>query len=187
MALDHSQAEALLSSVETTRRQTHSVLSENWFPMILFGTLALASVPVAEFWSANAMAALWMLGAPLGLLATGLWYRSRAIQVGVSANGWPYVLTGAAIVLGCAAAGVAGRGGRLSYAGPLVVIGLGYLVFARLDRSWAGAILGAGTIAAGIIAFTLQPHHVYSMTMLPFGVGALLLGLWNLVQVKRAR
>jgi hypothetical protein len=187
MALEHSQAKALLASVEATRRRTHSVLTENWFPMILFGTLAVVSVPVAEFWSQTAMVALWLFGSPLAALATALWYRGRAIELGVSTNGWPYVITGVAIIVGCAALGIAGRGGRVSYAGPLFVIGLGYLVFARLDRSLPGALLGAAMVAASIVAFILQPSHVYAVTMLPFGVGGLLLGLWSLMKVRRAR
>ena len=187
MALEHSQAKALISSVEATRRQTHAMLSENWFPMILFGTLAIVAVPVAEFWSQTAMEALWIFGAPLAVLATGLWYRGREIEVGVSTNALPYAITGIAIIVGCTALGIAGRGGRVSYAGPLFVIGFGYLVFARLDRSLAGAILGAGMVAAAVIAFLIQPAHVYAATMLPFGVGSVLLGLWSLIQVKRVR
>lgn len=185
MALEHSRARELLASAEGARRQTRFVLGANWFPMILFGTLALASVPVAEFWSSTAMEALWLFGAPLAALATSLWYRGREIEIGVSVNPWPYVVTAAAIIVGCAALGIAGRGGRISYTGPLFVIGLGYLVFARLDRSPAGAIFGAAMTAAAIVAYALQPPHLYVVTMLPFGTGALLLGLWNLISVKR--
>jgi hypothetical protein len=155
--------------------------------MILFGTLALTSVPVAEFWSPTAMEALWLFGAPLAVLATGLWYRAREIEIGVSVNPWPYVATAAAIIVGCTALGIAGRGGRISYVGPLFVIGLGYLVFARLDRSPVGAIFGAAMAAAAVVAFALKPPHTYEVTMLPFGAGALLLGLWNLMRSKRAR
>jgi hypothetical protein len=186
MALDHSLATELLASADDARRQTRSVLSTNWFPLTLFGTLALTSVPVEEFWSPTAMEALWLFGAPLAVLATGLWYRGREIEIGVSANPWPYVVTAAAIIVGCTALGTAGRGGRISYAGPLFVIGLGYLVFARLDRSPAGAIFGGAMAAAAIVAFALQPPHMYVVTMLPFGTGALLLGLWNLMRSKRA-
>jgi hypothetical protein len=187
MALEHSRATELLASAEGARRQTRSVLSANWFPMILFGTLALISVPVAEFWSSTAMEALWLFGAPLAALATGLWYRAREIETGVSVNPRPYVVTAAAIIVGCTALGIAGRGGRISYAGPLFVIGLGYLVFARLDRSPAGVIFGAAMVAAALVAFALEPAHLYVLTMLPFGAGALLLGLWSLVRGMRAQ
>src|SRR6202521_6462477 len=118
MVLEQSQAKTLLTAAEGARERTRLVLSTNWFPMILFGLLALVSVPVAEFWPGTAVAALWLVGAPLGTLATALWYRSRATELGLSANPWPYVITAVAIVVGCTATGMAGRGGAVSYAGP---------------------------------------------------------------------
>ncbi len=185
MVLEQSRAKALLTAAEGVRARTRSVLSENWFPMILFGVLALVSVAVAEFWSWTAVAALWLVGAPLAALATALWYRSRAIEIGVSVNPWPYVVTAVAIVVGCTATGMAGRGGPVSYAGPLLVIGLGYLVFGRLDRSLLGAGFGAAMATVALIVFALKPQHVYTLTMLPFGAGSVLLGLWNLLQARR--
>ena len=185
MVLEESHARALLTGAEGVRTRTRSVLSTNWFPMILFGLLALVSVPAAEFWSWTAMEALWLLGAPLAVVATGLWYRGRAIEHGISVNAWPYVVTSVAILVGCMATGIAGRGGPVSYAGPLFVIGLGYLVFARLDRSLLGAVLGAAMAAAAVIVFALRPPHVYALTMLPFAGGSILLGLWNLLQARQ--
>jgi hypothetical protein len=185
MVLEQSQAKALLTAAEGARARTRSVLSANWFPMIVFGMLALVSVPVAEFWSWTAEAALWLIGAPLATVATALWYRSRAIKIGVSVNPWPYVVTAVAIMVGCTATGIAGRGGPVSYAGPLLVIGLGYLVFGRLDRSLVGAAFGAAMAIVAIIVFALKPQHLYALTMLPFGAGSVLLGLWNLLQARR--
>jgi hypothetical protein len=185
MVLEQSQAKTLLTAAEGARERTRSVLSTNWFPMILFGVLALVSIPVAEFWSGTAVAALWLVGSPLATLATALWYRGRAIEIGVSAKPWPYVVTAVGIVVGCMATGIAGRGGPISYAGPLLVIGLGYLVFGRLDRSLLGAGFGAAMATVAIIVFALKPQHAYTLTMLPFGAGSVLLGLWNLLQVRR--
>lgn len=185
MVLDQSQAKALLTTTEGARAQTRSVLSANWFPMILFGVLALVSVPVAEFWTWTAVAALWLVGAPLATLATALWYRSRAIEIGVSVNPWPYMVTAIAIGVGCTATGMAGRGGPVSYAGPLLVIGLGYLVFGRLDRNLIGAGFGVAMATVAILVFALKPQHVYTLTMLPFGAGSALLGWWNLLQARR--
>jgi hypothetical protein len=186
MVLDRSQAKALLASTEGARAQTRSVLSANWFPMILFGLLALVSVPVAEFWPGTAVAALWLVGAPLASLATALWYRSRAIEIGISVNPWPYMVTAVAIIVGCTATGIVGRGGPVSYAGPLLVIGLGYLVFGRLDRSALGTGFGLAMATVAIIVFALKPQHAYTLTMLAFGAGSVLLGWWNLLQARRA-
>jgi hypothetical protein len=186
MVLDRSQAETLLTAAEGARARTRSVLSTNWFPMILFGLLALVSVPVAEFWPGTAVAALWLVGAPLGTLATALWYRSRTIEIGVSVNPWPYVVTAVAIIVGCTATGIAGGGGPVSYAGPLFVIGLGYFAFGRLDRSLLGAGFGAAMAIVAIMVVVVKPQHVYALTMLAFGAGSVLLGLWNLLHSRRA-
>jgi len=107
------------------------------------------------------------------------------MEIGVSVNPWPYLATAVAIVVGCTATGMAGRGGPVSYAGPLLFIGLGYLVFGRLDRSLLGAGFGAAMTTVAIIVFALKPQHVYTLTMVPFGAGSLLLGLWNLLQARR--
>jgi hypothetical protein len=185
MVQDQSQAKTLLTAAEGARERTRSVLSTNWFPMILFGVLALVSIPVAEFWSGTAVAVLWLVGASLGTVATASWYRGRAIEIGVSAQPWPYVVTAVGIVVGCMATGIAGHGGPVSYAGPLLVIGLGYLVFGRLDRSLLGSGFGAAMATVAIIVFAVRPQHAYTLTMLAFGAGSVLLGLWNLLQVRR--
>jgi hypothetical protein len=187
MAIEQSSDKQLLDSVETARRHTRSVLSTNWFPMIVFGVLALVSVPVNQIWSWPAMAALWILGAPIAGIATGIWYRSRANETGVSVNPIPYVVTAIAIFVGCIAFGVAGRGDALSYAGPVMVIGLGYVAFAVFDKSPLDAVFGAATAALGVGVVALRPSHAYAVTMLFFGTGAVLLGLWNLLQSRRAR
>jgi hypothetical protein len=185
VAIQQSSAKELLDSAEKARRKTRSILSSNWFPMILFGVLALASVPVNQIWSPIAMAALWLVGAPLATLATGLWYRTRESEAGVSVIPLPYALTAIGIIAGCIVFGIVGRGGVISYAGPITVIGLGYVGFAVLDRSVMGAMFGAAMAAAGIVVFAFRPSHAYAVTMLLFGCGAVFLGLWNLLHVKR--
>lgn len=187
MAVEHSSDQQLIDSVQRARHQTRSVLSTNWFPMILFGLLALVSVPVYQIWSWQAMAALWIVGAPLAGVATGGWYRSRANRIGISVNPIPYVITALAIFVGCMAFGIAGRGDALSYAGPVMVIGLGYVAFAVFDKSALDAVFGAAVAGAGIAVLALRPSHAYAVTMLFFGIGAVLLGLRNLLQARRTR
>ena len=187
MALERSSDKQLLDSVDSARRRTRSVLSTNWFPMMLFGLLALVSVPVYQIWSWQAMAALWMVGAPVAGIATGRWYRSRANSIGISVNPVPYVITALAIFVGCIAFGIAGHGDALSYAGPIMVIGLGYVAFAVVDKSLLDAVFGAATAAVGIAVLALRPSHAYAVTMLFFGIGAVLLGLRNLLQARRSR
>lgn len=187
MAVERSQAEELLAAADAARRRARSALAAHWFPMILFGAVALASVLLFELWSWMAMAALWVVGAPLASIATGLWYSKRSQQVGVGSNPWPYVAVAIALIVGCIALGWGGHGGPISYAGPLFLIGLAYLIFARLYRSRAVAVLAAAMVIAAVVVYAVRPAHAYALTIGPFGAGSVLLGLWNLLQGKRAR
>jgi hypothetical protein len=180
-----SEADRLLGATRAAGRRTRSLLAANSFPMILFGLLALASAPVAEVWSWPAIAVLWLVGAPVSSVATGRWYRSRELEHGVAASSWPFIATSVFIVIGASAMGIAGRGGALSYAGPLFVIGLGYLVFARLERSVSIAGLAACVLVSAIALALLRPSHAYTIGVVIFGVGSVLLGLVSLVKERR--
>jgi hypothetical protein len=179
-----SEADRLLGTTQAAGRRTRSILAANSFPLILFGVLALASAPVAEAWSWPAIAVLWLVGAPLAAVATGLWYRSRELEHGVAAVAWPFIATAVCIVGGATALGIAGRGSALSYAGPLFVIGLGYMVFARLERSVPVAGLAAGVLASAVTLALLRPPHAYTIGVLVFGVGSVLLGVMSLVRER---
>lgn len=183
--METSDADRLLGATRAAGRRTRSLLAANSFPMILFGLLALASAPVAEVWSWPATAVLWLVGAPLCAVATGLWYRSRELEHGVAANAWPFIATAVFILVGATALGMAGRGGAVSYAGPLFVIGLGYLVFARLERSVSVAGLGACVLVGAIALALLRPSHAYTIGVVIFGVGSVLLGLVSLTRERR--
>ncbi len=180
-----SDADRLIGVTHAAGRRTRSILAANSFPMILFGVLALASAPVAEVWSWPAIAVLWLVGAPLASVATGLWYRSRELEQGVAANASPFIATAVCIVIGATALGIAGRGGPLSYAGPLFVIGFGYLVFARLERSAPVAAMAVGVLVSAIALALLRPAHAYTVGIVIFGVGSVLLGVVSLVRERR--
>src|SRR6202165_5429599 len=180
-----SDADRILGVTHEAGRRTHSILAANSFPMILFGLLALASAPVAEAWSWPAIAVLWLFGAPLASVATGLWYRSRELEHGVAANAWPFIVTAVFIMVGATGLGIAGRGGPLSYAGPLVIIGIGYLVFAWLERSVPVAALAACVLVGAIAIALLRPPHAYTIGMLVFGCGSVLLGVVSLLGERR--
>lgn len=180
-----SDADRLLQATHAAGRRTRSILAANSFPMILFGVLALASAPVAEAWSWPAIAVLWLVGAPLASVATGLWYRSRELEHGIAANAWPFIATAAGIVVGATALGIAGRGGALSYAGPLFVIGLGYLVFARLERSVLVAAMAIGVLVSATALALVRPAHAYTVGVAIFGLGSVLIGVVSLVRERR--
>jgi hypothetical protein len=180
-----SESDRLLGTTRAAGRRTRSILAANSFPMILFGSLALGSAVVAEGWPGPAVAVWWLVGAPLASLATALWYRSRELEHGVAANAWPFIATGIGIIVGATALGFLGRDGALGYAGPLFVIGFGYLLFARLERSVPAAAMAVGVLVAAIALALLRPAHAYTIGVVIFGVGSVLTGVMSLVRERR--
>ena len=165
-----SESDRLLGTTRAAGRRTRSILGANSFPMILFGLLALGSAPIAEAWSGPAVAVWWLVGAPLASVATALWYRSRELDHGVAANSWPFIATAIGIIVCATALGILGGGSALGYAGPLFVIGLGYLVFARLERSVPAAAMAVGVLVSAIALALLRPAHAYTIGIVIFGV-----------------
>jgi hypothetical protein len=180
-----SETDQLLGATKAAGRRTRSILAANSFPMILFGLLALGSAPVAEVWPGPAVMIWWLVGSPLASVATALWYRSREVELGVAANAWPFIATGIGIIVGAIALGYLGRDGALGYAGPLFVIGLGYLVFARLERSVPVAAMAVGVVVSAIALALLKPAHGYTIGVVIFGVGSVLIGVMSLVRERR--
>jgi hypothetical protein len=180
-----SESDQLLGATRAAGRRTRSILAANSFPMILFGLLALGSAPVAEAWPGPAVLVWWLVGSPLASLATAFWYRSREMQHGVAANAWPFIATAIGIIVGATALGFLGRDGALGYAGPLFVIGVGYLVFARLERSVPAAAMAIGVLVCAIALALVKPAHGYTIGVVVFGVGSVLIGVMSLVRERR--
>lgn len=172
-------------TVEATRRRTRLLISDYWFPNVFFGATALVAAALLEKGLAPAMVVLWAVAGPVGILLTSLYYVRKERRVGVARTPWPYVLTGIGIFVGCMTAGFLGRGHLLSYAGPLAVIGLGYLVFAWLERKLGIAIVGALTAVLGGSLLFVSPGHAYSLVLAFFGAAALVVGILNRIQMIR--
>jgi hypothetical protein len=180
-----SETDQLLGATRAASRRTRSILAANSFPMILFGLLALGSAPVVEVWPGPAVVVWWLVGAPLASVATALWYRRREMEHGVAANAWPFIATAIGIIVGATALGILGRDSALGFAGPLFVIGAGYLVFARLERSVPVAAMAIGVLVCAIALAVLKPAHAYTIGVVIFGVGSVLIGLVSLARERR--
>ena len=180
-----SESDRLLGATRAAGRRTRSILGANSFPMILFGLLALGSAAVAEAWPGPAVLVWWLVGAPLASVATGLWYQRREMEHGVAADAWPFIATAIGIIVGATALGFLGRDGALGYAGPLFVIGAGYLVFAWLERSVPAAAMAIGVLVTAIAMALLRPAHAYTIGVVIFGVGSVLVGVMSLVKERR--
>jgi hypothetical protein len=153
---------------------TGTVSGATWFPLLLFGVLSLAASPLyapapsgtadllrlpdyfsraADPSSANpgAIAVFWLVAAPLGYLATLVFYRARARRRGTGFPTRSFLLTGLALAVLLVAEFAAGRT-PLAYLGdlfiraltPLFVVAIGLFVLARAQRSRPLGVFAAG-------------------------------------------
>lgn len=177
-------AEELMRVVEKDRRRTQRLLGGYWFPLLVFGSLALASAGVREAAGGLAMGVFWLLAAPFGIGLTSLWYARHSHRVGLARAPWAYLATGAGIAVAAAALGLLGHNRPVGYAGPLLAVGLGYAVFAALERSRIAFLFAALVVGAAFALWLAQPREGASLAMAAFGAGAILLGVWNWMQVR---
>lgn len=181
--MQRANAEHLIGEVEEQRRRARKALGAYWFPLVVFGAFALIVALTLELGASPAILALWFVAGPVGIVATSIYYGRRARRIGLSSPPLPYIVTGVVLGVSAGLLGWLGRDGPLGYAGPLLVIGAGYLVFAWLQRSRLAGAFALMLMAAAISLYLLQPPHALSLSLGLFGLGSLLVGAWNLRQV----
>jgi hypothetical protein len=127
-AYAHAMPEQLLGQARTVRRQARRARHAYWFPLVLFGLLACASVPfyLRSFPSADGIylsrnlgpwflrsqylggfgiltgvgiAYYWLAAILAGLAATAVWYRLRGNRVGLRTPSRGFVITGLVLLV----------------------------------------------------------------------------------------
>lgn len=180
------EANQLIGEVERQRIRARKALSVYWFPLVVFGGIALFGALVTATAAPQAILALWIAAWPSGMVATALYYGRRAHRIGLSAPPLPFIFTGLCLGLGAGLLGWIGRDSTLGSAGPLLVIGAGYLMFAWLQRSLLEGALALTLVGAAIFFFVFQPPHAGSLSLAFFGLASLVVGAWNLRQSASA-
>lgn len=184
--MERANAEQLIGEVEEQRRRARKSLGGYWFPLVLFGSIALVAALSVELGAQERVLALWIVAAPAGIVATSIYYGRRAHRIGLSAPPVPFILTGLGIAVGASLLGWLGRDTPIGYAGPMLVIGAGYLVFAWLQRSRLAGAFAVALVVAAVGLYLIHPPHGLSLSLAFLGLGSLLVGAWNVRQVASA-
>lgn len=184
--METTDAKHILGDVEKQRGRARKALGAYWFPLVVFGGVALAGALITALGSPSALFALWIVAWPAGTIATFAYYGQRVHRIGLSAPPVPFIVTGACLGLGAFLLGWLGHDTRLGYAGPLFVIGAGYLVFARLQRSLLAGALALALMVAAIGFYLVQPPHALSLSLGLFGLASILVGALNFRQSATA-
>jgi hypothetical protein len=144
-----------LEQVEGVRKRTRAAVHPAWFPMLVFGSIGLASIPFASVGDGLGTALFWLVAGPAGGIATSRHYRKRAMSMGAGVRGRPYQAIGAAVFLGAWVGGAVTESAVV----PMLAIAAGYLGFAYLEKSRAVAVVaGALAVAALTVAVTDPPR-----------------------------
>ena len=177
----HGAADTL-QAIERVRAETRANLRTFWFPLLVFGSLTLASAAAIVLAGPAAVGVYWSVAAPLGVVVTFRYYHRREQGLGLEARPAPYVATAIGMMVGCFLAGALGDqlvSSVTAMLGPNLLVSAGYLVFAYLDRSLplAGvAIVLAGT-ALALQATGLDAEQVGVALALGYGGASVGLGL----------
>lgn len=160
---------ATLEQIEEVRRRTRAAVHPAWFPLMLFGAFGLASAPFCAFRSGLGQGLFWLVAGPVGGVLTSRYYQRRALETGAGVRGGPYWAVAGGIFVACWLAG-ASSSSRVQTAGPMVAVALGYLLFARLERSWPVAVCSAVLAVFALGVGIADVGHSCVLLSLTFGV-----------------
>lgn len=180
--MEPESAAETLQEIERVRTKTRAKLRTFWFPLLVFGSLTVASTAVIVLAGAPAVGVYWAVAAPLGAIVTRRYYQRRENALGLEGRGAPYVATGIGMMVGCFLAGALGEelvSSVMAMVGPSLVVSAGYLVFAYLDGSFplAGVAVALAAAALGLQATDLDAEQVGVLLAVGYGGASLALAI----------
>jgi hypothetical protein len=187
--MNSQDAAAVLADTRSIRERTRITMHAVWFPCLLFGALALLGSAASRRYGGAALGAFWLVAAPVGIVATSLYYRRREHRVGLEGPVLPTLVGVAVIVIGCFATGFGGGAlgaPTLSAAGPPLAISAGYLIFAWIYRSAVVAVmaLALAGLDVRLILAGATPDTVATVMSAAFGLAFVGIGVGELARSR---
>lgn len=170
----------LIAYTENVRRRTRVALGGFWFPLILFGALTLISAPVVWRYGGASLAVFWVVSGPVGGIITGVYFWRREGRTGVTTS--PLAQLAHLVVVAVLFVGAFGlpavTDGTLREVISGIWVGLCYIAFGRIERSWVVALAGGATVAAILMLVALNPAHLTFWAAIVMGTLFLGTGVW---------
>jgi hypothetical protein len=182
--MDVREAQASLGYAAAIRRRARTDATAMWLPLLLFGTLTLASVVVAR--PASEFQSYWLIAGPLGGLVIGIYGYRQGRERGLEGPSLRYVVAAVELMLLALASAwiTAWLVGRYDATwqtrfGPALVVAAGYLGFAWLERNIAVACVAIALLVAIVVMAVIRPPHPWTDAMLTvlYGVALIASGL----------
>jgi hypothetical protein len=182
--VDVHEAQESLGYAAAVRRRARNDATAMWLPLLLFGTLTLATVAVAR--PASAFQSYWLIAGPFGGLILGIYAYRQGRERGIEGPSLRYVLAAVELMLLALAtswitAWLAG-GYEATWQmrfGPAIVVAAGYMAFAWLERNVAVAGVSVALLVAIVVMAAIRPAHPWTDAMLTvlYGVALVASGL----------
>lgn len=182
--MDVRDAQESLGYASAVRRRARNDATAMWLPLLLFGTLTLASVVVAR--PSSEFQSYWLIAGPLGGLVIGIYAYRQGRQRGIEGPSLRYVVAAVELMLlALASAWMTAWLVRVYDAtwqtrfGPAIVVAAGYLAVAWLERNVAVAGVAVALLAAIVVLAAIRPPHPWTDAMLTvlYGVALIASGL----------
>jgi len=186
-----SQPKAILDEVDRVRRGTRTALHGMWFPLVVFGSLTCLGAGVSWQLGGASLAVYWAVAAPVGSVATGIFYSREQRRVGIEMPSWHWMVGVAVIIVGAFSTGTLGGmlgAEMVSAVGPPLSVSLGYLIFAWIERSpvLATIAVALATLTLAMAISEASPTTVATVLAATYGLVFLVTGLL-LMQGQRPR
>ena len=192
---------ALLAEADRARSEARRRRRAAWFPLSVFGILALAAAPLYGLMEretrADGVSVLtygsrwiplyWLIAIPLGYAACLLYYRRHAAETGVAGSVWPYVATGLGLfgLLSLVPPGITAvwtPGFARSWTAlPLIALAAGLAVLSRLERDWAITVVSLGVLLVAALSVSLYDQLIGWQQLSAVGFSAIANGVFLLV------
>ncbi len=138
---DGSEESSLLTEMAELRRATRASTASWWYPMVLFGVVAVGG-GVVSLTNDVLQMAWWVAAVAVALLFTARFYQRRAVSLSVVAKHRRYWVLWLLIAAGAFAAPILAPAGAEAPAA-WIVLAVGYLAAAGMGRSVRLAVLAA--------------------------------------------
>jgi hypothetical protein len=169
------EARSTLAELQALRWRVRRQLAAFWMPVSVAGGCFLAVGLVSLVRSALFGPGVLLACATVTVVSTGF-LRRRGRRVGLVRHRWPFLIIGVVYSIGCFVLHLV-VATRPEDAGPWLLVAVGYLAFAWLERSLALIATAVAFAVIALVALAILPDLPLGATTAAAGIVAVTAGL----------
>lgn len=175
-----TEARENLAFSEQARKRARDDIGRPWVALVVLASLSVASLSLAA--DASAPTSLfWVIAGPMGAGVIALYSYRRNRAGGIDSSPVAYVAITLGLLILSYAVGTfafALHVPALGRVGPALVVAAGYLLLARIERSWMVATVAIAlvAVAVAVVGFDLSSQQSKALLFVLYGVTFLTVG-----------